>query len=127
MVQREINCCNSSSYTSLVYVYIQVDNVRDRQSGLTVHRLTMIQWPNLTKCGLFFIRVSLAVHILLSLPMNFSVHPGTCNVLMPHSYLACDRSKEPVSYFMCGPCVEARGGSEIFVRIHELRGLYDFV
>ena len=33
--------------------------------GWKVHRLTMIQWSNLTKCGLFFNIVSPAVHALL--------------------------------------------------------------
>ena len=30
-----------------------------------VHRLTMMQWSNLTKCGLFFNTISPAVHTLL--------------------------------------------------------------
>ena len=33
----------------------------------------------------------------------------------------------PVSPFPCGLCAEAGGGREIFVRIHGLRSLYDFV
>ena len=33
--------------------------------GWKVHRLTMMQWSNLTKCGLFFNAVSPAVHTLL--------------------------------------------------------------
>ena len=33
--------------------------------GWKVHRLTMTQWPNWTKCGLYFNIVSPAVHTLL--------------------------------------------------------------
>ena len=38
--------------------------------GWKVHRLTMMQWSHLTKCGLFFNIVSLVIHTLLPLMLQ---------------------------------------------------------
>ena len=50
--------------------------------------------------------------------------------LMPYSHLACDGFMEPVSCpyppFLVASA-EAGGGCKIFIRIHRLRGLYDFL
>ena len=60
---------------------------------------------------------------------------GTCipPPIMPSSHLACDRFTDgarilPVPPFLCGGLrAEAGGGCEIFVWIHGLCGLYDFL
>ena len=89
---------------------------RDKWSNCTrvggkVHRMTMMQWSNLTKCGLFFIIFSPAVHTLLlsgvaalGFPWYRSSHPDPQKSpqlqIWPHH--RCDTASQPSVFFHVG-------------------------
>ena len=55
---------SNHGYITQLTCCIWPDRVHTRE-GWKVHRLTMMQWPNLNKCSLFFNIISPVVHTLL--------------------------------------------------------------
>ena len=103
------------------------------EGGLKVHKLTMMQWSNLTKCGLFFNIVSLVIHTLLpsvlqhlGFPWYRSSHPDPqkCHQLQMWPDLICIHYVTSSSVRYCFPAKKIHVGEQKIVRWCQIRRIW---